>query len=80
MVVKTPKLQSFGWQLYDNEKHYPNVRLVNRYSFASALSTCTLPFLKATEITFYHEAPLDQRTKPTNLLGDRTCDPLSTVL
>lgn len=80
MTAKITNLESFGWDLYDNEKRYPNLRLTNRHSFASALSTCTFPSLKTAEITFYHEAPFNQRMKPANLLGDHTCDPLSTAL
>lgn len=80
MTAKLPNLESFGWELYDNEKRYPNLRLTNRDSFASTLSTYTFPSVKTAEITFYHEAPLNQRMKPTNLLGGHTYDPLSTAL
>ena len=80
ITAKFSNLGSFGWELYDNEKRDANLRLTNRHSFASALLTCTFPSLKIAEITFYHEAPLNQRMKPANLLGNHTYDPLSTAL
>jgi len=80
LIAKFPNLESCVWVLDDDEKRYPDLRLTNRHSFASALSTLTFPFLQTAHLTFSHEPPLDQKFKPANLLGDHTCDPLSTAL
>ena len=80
LIAKFPNLESCVWVLDDDEKRYPDLRLTNRHSFASALSTLTFPFLQTAHLTFSHEPPLDQKFKPANLLGDHTCDLLSTAL
>jgi hypothetical protein len=80
LTAKFPNIESCDCELTDNERRYPDLRLTNRHSFASALSSLTFPFLKTARLTFYHEYSLNQRIKPANLLGDDTCDPLSTAL
>ena len=80
MTAKFPNLESLRWELYDNQKRDPNLRLTNRHSFVSALSTYTFQSLKTLQVTFYHDPPANQRRKQANLLGDYTCDPLSTAL
>ncbi|KAL9119096.1 MAG: hypothetical protein Q9187_004346, partial [Circinaria calcarea] len=57
VTAKLLDFESFGWNLYDNEKRNPKLRLDNHHSFASALPTCTFSSLKTAEITFYYEAP-----------------------
>ena len=80
MTAKFPNLESLRWELYDNQKRDPNLRLTNRHSFAAALSTYTFQSFKTLHVTFYHDPPANQRRKQANLLGDHTCDPLSTAL
>jgi hypothetical protein len=75
LKAKFPTVETCRWELHDNEKHYPDLRLTNRHSFATALSTYTFPSLKTAQLIFYHEPPSDQRVKPANLLGGHICDP-----
>ena len=80
LIMKLPCLEGLGFTLHDNEKNYPKIRVTNRHNFAFGLSACSFPFLKTAEITFFHEAPLNQAMRPANLLNDQNYDPLSTAL
>lgn len=80
MTAKLPSLEDLHWTLHDDEKHHAEIRVTNRHSFASILSTCTFPSLKTAMITFFHESPLNQAMKPADLLGNQSDDPLSTAL
>jgi hypothetical protein len=80
MIAKFPSLEDLGWTLYDNEKRYPKIRVANRHGFAFVFSDCTFPSLETADITFDHEAPLNQNMKPADLLNNHSYDPLSTAL
>lgn len=82
MTMKLPCLESLAFTLNDDEKNFPKIRVENRHSFASGLSRLQFkfPLLKSADLTFFHEAPLNQAMKSADLLNGQNYDPLSTAL